>query len=236
MSFAPAAVTLLLLGAPPALHVELSAAKSLVGYSVSFGEDEGYASYTFRAGGKVEFGAQMGVTGKGRWTAKRGTIEASGSHSTWCHDGDDECDPKRRLDWSLEWTDVRLAKSGVITLNDGGKRLVFLCNEKKSCDLPQEDTVLIKLIPAAKKPALVDAVLAAPPTSNAVETVYFRGKPTKNLRKVSELWWVTDDGETFASNVASALAPKLGKLSAKKWTFSKTPYDLIVVIGDTKAP
>ena len=58
----------------------------------------------------------------------------------------------------------------------------------------------------------------------------------KNPRKTTEIWWVdTYYGKETAEEVAKALAPIVGKVKPKKWTFTKSHYDVIVVVGENVA-
>lgn len=228
-----------IVAAPPAVlpvHDVLVPSTELAGYTLSFGADQSYSTYTFLSGGRVEFQAQMGVTGKGKWKAAKGSVRASGSHSTFCHDGDESCNPEHHIAWDVTWKNVMITSGELIVLTDSknDKVRIFECNEKKICNATEPGSVeLVQLVPGAKDRTLFNRALehAKDPHDDDTRVIFVRGPAAKNPRKTSEVWWV--ESEWDGQDIAAVLEPAIGSVVPKKWTFGPSVFPVIVVVGDT---
>ncbi|MBW2254773.1 MAG: hypothetical protein JRI25_09280 [Deltaproteobacteria bacterium] len=199
----------------------------------------GASMYRFAAGGKASFMGAMAALGEGGWgeTSSPGVhLEGEGRGGPCMGDTGEDCDAP--WPWSVDFDDIWASESGLVRtdVRYGGvfgvpERYVFQCEPEGTC-LPTDNT-LVAVLPGNADRTLFEAVL--PQVAGAVEATVVKGDPAKNPRVTSEIWWVPGhSSEEKASALATALADALGTVQPQEWTFSESPYDVILVVGRDK--
>ncbi len=231
-------IAALLVSAGPTAHSELKPIRlrDLAGYTIVL-QDSGYSQYELKPNGQAKFAGIMGATGTGKWEIDGDVLEARGKGKGGPCGGGDECD--EAWDWDVSFAAPVRSKSGLLVLKriiSGGspQRMVLECDAKKRCEDNGSETV-IKIMPGNDDRKLFDAVMMA--LLKAQPGAIVKGTAAKNPREVTQVFWYahSEMSEEAVGPVLKAIRPVAGKLVPAPWTYSKTLYDVIVVVGKKKA-
>lgn len=205
--------------------------------------DAGDNTLAFTKSGTVKGSGPYGASGRGSYRISGAHVSASGTGTMACMGTPEDC-PQSTLSWSFS---IEFDVLGV------GDRTLLIRIESDSSSLVETDkgpvvvggepkpswAPLVELIPASKDLRLTkatQALLHEPPADAGVTSnfVLVHGAPAKRARKVSEIYSGAGDA-ALATELAKQLAPVLGHLEVKPWP-SPTPFQVLLVVGDTLAP
>ncbi len=223
-----------------ALHGELKSGdltQALLGKKVETMLN-GAWEYSFDSGEDISLRGAQGTKGEGRWwPVKGGGLKAKLTLSGGpCMDGDD-CSGT----WphELTWYDVRVSGSGLVRYYEQackkGDASLYDCTIEDAC-MPS-CAALVKIVPGHRDRTVYDGVVSTFLAKAGDDFLGVAGRPAKNPRDDSEIWWVEDpcaarsESEQHAKKLAALLADTIGKVDPQKWTFGAQPYDVIVVAG-----
>jgi hypothetical protein len=201
--------------------------------------------YSFDSDTDASYRGAQGSQGEGRWWLVKGggvkaTFTARGGP---CHREEDDCDAT----WThkMYWHKVRLSDSGLLTYYENGcegnSRNVCAPLDSESC-WPASGAI-VKIVPGNKNRVLyektVTTVLGL--IGAGKDFIGVAGKPAKTPRSTTEIWWVKDpcarnsDAKKKSAELATLLTDTIGKVDVQEWTFGDIPYDIVLVVGKTKA-
>lgn len=198
-------------------------------------------TYTFKSKGLVSATGPFVATADGKYTLKGDRVTASGNGTQKCMGDADSCaGGDGTLHWSFSIDFVVLAASETALLvrieRDSSTMVETPKHPLLVGDESGEGEVVVNLVNAAKDEQLTDAAstLIDGWKGAAVENFLFvKGPQATNPRTVSEIFF-GPKSEAAAKTVAKKLEPVLGPITAKPWP-GKTPFQVVVVVGDTKA-
>lgn len=229
----------LLVSAGPTVHSELKPIRlrDLAGYTLVL-QESGYSKYEFEAGGVAKYAGIMGATGTGKWEIDGDALEARGRGRGGPCGGEEACE--EGWDWDVTLAAPARSKSGLLVLKQifpgrPPERLVLECDAKKQCE-DNGSGAVIKVMPGNDDKKLFDSVMEL--LTKAQPGALVKGAPAKNPREVSEVFYYghSEMSEEAVGPVLKTIRPVAGKIQPKPWTYSKTLYDIIVVVGKKKTP
>jgi len=213
----PAAAGRCLLGQPKKVS-----AKRLEAFLVkhtSFSWELG--THSFQPKGQMDYGNANAVAA-GQYQVRSDDVHMSGF-------GDDEV-----------WRDVRLVGDWLLIVDqveENGKKLpgsTYACR-KEGRHSYCHTRKLLSLRPGKPGSALFDEVCEhLSEKSPGEDWVMVADENTKNPRETSEIWYTGAGLKKDAARIAEQLAPLIGPVAPKPWTWGG-PYRVLVIVGERKA-
>lgn len=197
-------------------------------------------TYTFKKKGVVSATGPDVAVGQGSYTLEGNRVTATGSGTQKCMGDEASCAGLGTLQWSFNIEFVVLAASETALLIRIEKDSSTMMEPPKHPllvgDEQGEGDVVVNLVPAAKDEKLADATWAlieAWKDASAEKLLFLLGPKATNPRTVSEIFF-GPKSEAVAKTVAKKLEPVLGPITVKPWP-GTTPFQVVVVLGDTRA-
>jgi hypothetical protein len=205
--------------------------------------------YRFSRDGTIKASGIYGASGTGTYSIDGTVIEGSGDGAMMM-----ECEskhPKRDCPWSfqMQWEVLRVGDEAleVSVIQDPAEQLsppeepvLLVCrsdsyDKKTRCTQASDSNdTAVELIPGNKDRALYDRLREFLKTWDGAvgrhgHAIVFEGRPAKNQRKESEIWF-RDDAEDDARALAKKLESVLGPVEPQPWTLEGT-FDIYIVVG-----
>ncbi|MBM4783724.1 MAG: hypothetical protein GQE15_39145 [Archangiaceae bacterium] len=194
-------------------------------------------TYSFKKKGVVSATGPDVAVGQGSYTLKDNRVTAKGSGTQKCMGEADACAGLGTLQWSFDIDFVVLAASEtglLIRVESASTSMLEVPRHPMVVgDESGEGDVVVNLVPASKDEKLADATWALIDGWKDDKLLFILGPQATKPRTVSEIFF-GPKSEADAKTVAKKLEPVLGPITVKPWP-GQTPFQVVVVIGDTRA-